>query len=62
MLPPSITKRVSVEAGSTMGWHRYTGDNGVTLGLDRFGESAPYQRLYAEFGFTPEAIIRALGY
>ncbi|KPQ00793.1 MAG: transketolase Tkt [Bacteroidetes bacterium HLUCCA01] len=62
VLPPTITKRVSVEAGSTMGWHRYTGDNGVTLGLDRFGESAPYQRLYAEFGFTPEAIIRALGY
>ncbi len=56
VLPPEVKARVSVEAGSTMGWHRYTGMNGRIIGIDRFGASAPYRVLFEEFGFTAENI------
>ena len=46
----------SLEAGTTFGWERIVGSDGLSLGIDRFGASAPYQRLAAEFGFTPEAV------
>ena len=52
--------RVSIEAGSTLGWERYTAasrNGGLTIGLDRFGASAPAKDLFARFGFTPEAIV-----
>ncbi len=49
---PSETYRVSVEAGSTFGWDRYIGERGVSVGIDRFGASAPGDRLFKEFGFT----------
>jgi transketolase len=55
--------RVSIEAGTTLGWERYTGLHGLRVGLDGFGASAPAQDLYAHFGLTPEAITdRILGY
>ena len=56
---PAILK-VSIEAGSTMGWERYTAasrNGGLNVGLDRFGASAPAQDLFARFGFTVEAIV-----
>ena len=56
---PSIL-RVSIEAGSTLGWERYTApsrEGGLTIGLDRFGASAPAKDLFARFGFTAEAIV-----
>ncbi|MCT2401035.1 transketolase [Novosphingobium mangrovi (ex Huang et al. 2023)] len=56
---PSIL-RVSIEAGSTMGWERYTAisrNGGLNIGLDRFGASAPAKDLFARFGFTVEAIV-----
>ena len=53
---PADTLKVSVEAGATMGWERYT-QGGLQIGLDRFGASAPAEDLYAKFGFTPEAIV-----
>ena len=56
VLPPSVTRRVSIEAGVTMGWDRYTGSGGITIGLDRFGESAPGHVLFEHFGFTAESI------
>ncbi|MBI4611487.1 MAG: transketolase [Candidatus Rokubacteria bacterium] len=56
VLPPSVRARVSVEAGRTLGWRTYVGDQGATIGLDRFGGSAPAARLFEEFGFTPERI------
>jgi len=56
VLPPHIKNRVSVEAGATLGWERWVGDKGVVVGLDRFGASAPCERLYEEFGLTPERI------
>ena len=48
--------RVSVEAGSTQGWGRWVGDRGRSIGIDRFGASAPWQTLYAEFGITADGV------
>ena len=56
-VPPKQLLRVSIEAGSTMGWDRYTMANGLRIGLDRFGASAPAEDLFAKFGFTAEAIV-----
>ncbi|GGZ08828.1 transketolase [Novosphingobium colocasiae] len=56
---PSIL-RVSIEAGTTLGWERYTAvsrNGGLNIGLDRFGASAPAKQLFARFGFTAEAIV-----
>ena len=61
VLPPDVSARISVEAGISQGWHRYTGDKGVTISIDRFGASAPGPVLLREFGFTAENICeRAL--
>ena len=49
--------RVSIEAGITKGWERYTGMHGLKIGLDRFGASAPAPDLYKKFGLTKEAIL-----
>jgi len=58
ILPLSIPIRVSIEAGSTQGWHRYVGDKGITIGIDHFGASAPSQVLYKEFGLTADQIVK----
>ena len=55
-LLPADALIVSVEAGSTFGWQRYTGNAGLNIGIDSFGGSAPAKDLFAHFGFTPEAI------
>ena len=57
VLPPAIRARVSVEAGRTLGWERYVGLDGVSIGVDTFGASAPYQRVYQEYGITAEHIV-----
>ncbi len=57
VLPPSHKKRISVETGSSLGWHKYTGDEGLVIGLDTFGESAPASELMKHFGFTADSII-----
>jgi transketolase len=49
--------KVSIEAGTTLGWERYTTTNGLNIGLDRFGASAPAEDLFSRFGFTVEAIV-----
>lgn len=56
-LLPADALKVSIEAGSTLGWERYTGTDGLQIGLDRFGASAPAEDLFAKFGFTAEAIV-----
>ena len=56
VLPPECDIRVSIEAASTFGWHRFVGSEGLAIGLDTFGASAPYKKLAEEFGFTPEAV------
>jgi transketolase len=56
ILPPSVRARVSVEAASTFGWHRWVGELGETIGMEGYGASAPAGVLYKHFGFTPEAV------
>ena len=56
VLPSRIRARVSVEAGVTFGWRQYVGDLGECVGVEHFGASAAYQRLYAEFGLTSERV------
>lgn len=57
VLPPSVSARVSVEAGSTFGWHRWIGDGGQAIGLDHFGASAPAEILFEKFGFTIDNVV-----
>jgi transketolase len=57
VLPLDISKRVSIEAGVTLGWHRYVGREGEMIGIDHFGASAPGNILLKEFGFTSENIL-----
>jgi transketolase len=59
VLPPAVTARVSVEQGSTLGWHRYVGTEGTTIGMKTFGASAPLKALLQKFGFTAEAVVAA---
>jgi len=54
---PSQILRVSIEAGVTLGWERYTMARGLNIGLDRFGASAPAKDLFARFGFTADSIV-----
>ena len=54
---PADALIVSIEAGTTLGWERYTTTNGLQIGLDRFGASAPAEELFAKFGFSVEAIV-----
>jgi transketolase len=58
VLSPPIRARLAVEAGASQGWHRYVGDRGDVLGLDRFGASAPGDVLLREYGFTVENVCR----
>ena len=65
VLPKRIKARVTVEAGSPLGWHRWAGDEGVVIGLERFGASAPGEDVMQHLGFTSEhvtsAALRVLG-
>jgi len=59
VLPPGVTARVSVEAGSVIGWDRYVGMNGARIGMHSFGASALIKELKKKFGFTPEHVVAA---
>jgi transketolase len=56
VLPPSVRARVSVEAAATLGWDRWTTDDGDQVGMTEFGASAPQPELYEHFGFTAENV------
>jgi transketolase len=58
VLPSNVRARLAVEAGSTQGWHRYVGDAGDVLGVDRFGASAPADVLLREYGFTVDEVCK----
>ena len=62
IFPKNIRKRLSVEAGSTMGWLKYTTEDGKSIGMTYFGESAPAEELFKEFGFTVENIVTLAEY
>ncbi|HSH29271.1 MAG TPA: transketolase [Thiohalobacter sp.] len=57
VLPPGIGRRLAIEAGVSQGWHRYVGDHGTLLTVDRFGASAPGQRVLEEYGFTVDQVV-----
>ena len=57
VLPPAVTKRVAVEAGIHQGWERYTTTSGKFVGVDKFGASAPYERILKEYGLTLEHVL-----
>jgi len=59
VIPPTVKARVSVEAGSKMGWREYVGDAGRIVSIDHYGASADAKRLFQEFGFTAEAVAQA---
>lgn len=59
VLPPDITARVSVEAGSTLSWYPYLGSRGRAVGIDHFGASASYEVLFERFGITADAVVHA---
>jgi transketolase len=58
VFPKSIRKRLAVEAGSTLGWHKYVTDEGSILGMTTFGESAPAGDLMKFFGFTVDHVVK----
>ncbi len=60
VLPAAVTVRVAVEAAVTGGWYKYVGLGGKVVGIDRFGESAPAELLFAEFGFTVDNVVKAV--
>jgi len=57
VFPPDVTARIAIEAGSPMGWERYVGDAGTIVGIDRFGISAPGNRVMEEYGFTADRVV-----
>lgn len=59
VLPSAVPARVSIEAGVTLGWERWVGPDGVRLGIDGFGASAPYATLYEKYGLTARAVADA---
>ena len=58
VLPPGVP-RVAVEAAHSMSWQGIVGSTGAVVGIDKFGASAPFQRLYQEYGITPAAVVAA---
>lgn len=56
ILPAGVKNRLAVEAGSSLGWHRWVGDGGVVVAIDRFGASAPGNRVLSELGLSVEAV------
>ncbi len=59
VLPPSVAVRVSVEAAATFGWQRWVGCTGISIGVDRFGASAPAEVVYEKLGVTADAVVEA---
>ena len=57
VLPKNVKARVSIEAGTSLGWREFVGDEGVSIGRSDFGASAPIKDLYKHFGFTAENVV-----
>jgi len=58
VLPPTVRARLAVEAAVAQPWHRWLGDKGAMLGIERFGASAPAPRIYQEFGLTVDNVVK----
>jgi len=57
VLPPAVKARVSVEQASTLGWTKFVGEHGTSIGMRSFGASAPLKELDRKFGFEPERVV-----
>ncbi|KAA9021829.1 transketolase [Niallia endozanthoxylica] len=57
VIPKAVKKRLALEMGSSLGWHRYAGDEGDVLAIDQFGASAPGEKIMEEYGFTVENVV-----
>jgi transketolase len=57
VIPKSVKKRLGIEMGSSLGWHRYVGDEGEVLAIDTFGASAPGEKIMEEYGFTVNNVV-----
>ncbi len=60
VLPAAVKARASVEAGVTSCWYKYIGDHGRAVGVDTFGLSAPYEKVYEHFGLTAKNVASAV--
>lgn len=60
ILPKEVRSRVSIEAGTSFGWHKWIGEKGKAISIDRFGASAPGEENFKRFGFTVEKIVDAV--
>ncbi|MCB5238488.1 transketolase [Niallia circulans] len=60
VLPKSVKKRLAIEMGSSLGWHKYVGDEGDVLSIDTFGASAPGNKILEEYGFTVSNVVKRL--
>jgi transketolase len=59
VLPPGTRARVSIEEASTLGWDRWVGPEGIKVGMDTFGTSAPLKDVQTKFGFTPDKVVES---
>ena len=57
VLPTQVTRRVAIEAGSSLGWHRWVGTQGQIIAVDKFGASAPASTIFKEYGFSVENVV-----
>ncbi|WP_251549228.1 transketolase [Neobacillus muris] len=57
VLPKKVKKRLGIEVGASLGWHKYVGDEGDVLAIDKFGASAPYGKIMSEYGFTVDNVV-----
>ena len=58
VLPPNVRKRIAIEAGSPIGWHKYVTDEGTTISMNSFGESGPGEEVMAHFGFSVDNVVK----
>ncbi|KPV48983.1 hypothetical protein SE17_35155, partial [Kouleothrix aurantiaca] len=57
VLPPDVGARISIEAGVGQGWHRWVGDHGDVMSIEKFGASAPYKEIYQHYGLTVGDVV-----
>ncbi|NUN23755.1 MAG: transketolase, partial [Candidatus Jettenia caeni] len=57
VLPPNVKARLSVEAASPLGWRDWVGDTGDSIGITKYGASAPYKDIFKQYGFTVENVV-----
>ncbi|MFM8440541.1 MAG: transketolase [Acidobacteriota bacterium] len=60
VLPENVMAKIAIEAGSSLGWAKYVGSDGIVMGVDKFGVSAPAEEVFAEYGFTVSNVIASV--